>query len=165
MYWCTKLEERKTTGLTEGVKGLKANGMMHGKNIEGPISKTRKNSYILARNAYVKIGEEQKHENIIDKCREQPKPFYRHINKKLKDKRNINQLRDEVRLYEKSMEISKLLIKSSNSIYRRHNVGTKSKGRKQVWGMRDQSKEGDNTINEETSIRESNWATWCVRTH
>lgn len=57
----------------------------------------------LWRNKHIKIREEQKYEDVlIDKCGEQPKPFYRYMNKKL-----IHKERDEK--YEKPKEISELL--------------------------------------------------------
>lgn len=58
--------------------------------------------YKVERDEYLWIGrEEQKFKkDIIDKYGEKPKLFHRHINKKLKQKKGIVQLRGENRVYE-----------------------------------------------------------------
>ena len=55
------------------------------------------------RNQYVKIrrGEQKNYEkNIVDKCKEEPKLFYRYINGKLKNKDEIIKLVDNGKIIE-----------------------------------------------------------------
>ena len=55
------------------------------------------------RNEYVRIRREEKinyEKNIIEKCKEEPKLFYRFINGKLKTKKGINKLKVDGIIYE-----------------------------------------------------------------
>ena len=78
--------------------------------------------YKTLRNEYVNIRreEERKYEkNIVEKCKEEPKLFYRFINEKTKHKENIIKLKKDGVLYEKEEEISELLNTSFQSVFTR----------------------------------------------
>ena len=68
--------------------------------------------YKLERNEYVRIRreEEKRYEkDIVDKCKEEPKLFYRFINEKIKHKEIIIRLKENNEVYEDSKEMSKVL--------------------------------------------------------
>ncbi len=68
--------------------------------------------YKLARYEYVRIRREEERnyeKDIIEKCGEEPRLFYRYINKKLKHRECIDRLRDDHRIYEEPKEMSELL--------------------------------------------------------
>ena len=56
-----------------------------------------------ARNEYVRVRREEEksyEKDIVDKCKEEPKPFYRFINGKLKHKESVARLKENKELYE-----------------------------------------------------------------
>ena len=68
--------------------------------------------YQTARNDYGKMRKEEKRnyeKDIVNKCKEQPKLFYRYINGKLKNKEVIEKLKGDNRLVEDPKDMAELL--------------------------------------------------------
>lgn len=78
--------------------------------------------YRRARNEYSKIRkEEEKHfeSDIVGKCKEEPKLFYRYVNGKLKHRDGIDKLRKEGIIYETPEEMSEIMNESFQSVFTR----------------------------------------------
>ena len=73
-----------------------------------------------ARNAYVLVRreEERKYEkNIVDKCRNEPKMFYRFVNGKMKQKVGISKLTVDGVVYEEEAEICEIMNKKFQEVF------------------------------------------------
>ena len=67
------------------------------------LKQRTKEEYKIARNEYVRVGkkEEKRYEKyIVDKCKAEPKLFYRFINGKLKHKESVARLKEHKKVYE-----------------------------------------------------------------
>ena len=76
--------------------------------------------YQRARNEYVRVRREEERnfeKDIVEKCKDEPKLFYRYINGKLKHKDNINKLKSGGRIYETAKEMSEIMNKSFKSVF------------------------------------------------
>ena len=76
--------------------------------------------YKRARNEYVRIRREEEknfEKDIVNKCKDEPKLFYRYINGKMKHKDTINKLRRGGRIYEKAEEMSELMNESFKLVF------------------------------------------------
>ena len=79
-----------------------------------------KEVYKLARNEYVWVRREEEKrygKDIVDKCKKEPKLFYRFINVKLKRKESIAQLKENKEVYEDPKEISVVLNKNFLKVF------------------------------------------------
>ena len=79
-----------------------------------------KTEYKLERNEYVKIRREEEmkfEKDIVDKCKEEPKLFYRYINGKIKSKESVTRLRENNKVYEDPKEMSELLNKNFQKVF------------------------------------------------
>ena len=59
---------------------------------------------------------------IIDKCKEQPKLFYRYVNGKLKNKQEIEKLRQDNTEYIEDMEMAEIMSEHFKAVFTRENV-------------------------------------------
>ena len=76
--------------------------------------------YKTARNEYVRIRREEKinyEKNVIEKCKEEPKLFYRFINGKLKSKEGISNLKVDGVIYEDAYSQAEIFNKSFQSVF------------------------------------------------
>ena len=76
--------------------------------------------YKQMRNDYTKVRreEEKKYEkNIIEKCKDEPKLFYRHINKKLKKKESVTAIKEDDEVYEDVKVICEILNKNFQKVF------------------------------------------------
>ena len=55
--------------------------------------------------------------NIVDKCKEEPKLFYRFINGKIKHKEIITRLKENNEVYEDPKEMSEVLNKNFQKVF------------------------------------------------
>ena len=79
-----------------------------------------KEEYKTARNEYVRIRrEEQKNfeRDIIDRCKDEPKLFYRYVNGKLKHKEGISKLKFEGEVYDDAAEQAEIMNKCFQSVF------------------------------------------------
>jgi len=99
-----------------------------------------KNEYKRLRNEYVKVRreEERKFEkDIVDKCKEEPKLFYRFINEKTKHKERVTKLKRNGILYEEEEEISELLNNSFQSVFTNETEFEEPRVRHEVMKMKE----------------------------
>ena len=78
--------------------------------------------YIRERNYYVKVRREEKRnfeKDVIDKCKEQPKLFYRYVNGKLKNKHDIGKLRKENIEYTEDQEMAEVMSDHFSEVFTR----------------------------------------------
>ena len=79
----------------------------------------RKEDYKLERNEYVRVRreEEKRYEkDIVDKCKEEPKLFYRFINGK-KNTEIINRFKENNEVYENPKEMSEVPNKNFQKVF------------------------------------------------
>ena len=79
-----------------------------------------KENYKVARNVYSKVrrDEEEKYEkDIIDKCKEQPKLFYRFINGRTKSRNGVEKIKVGDHTYDEPKEISEILNKKFQEVF------------------------------------------------
>ncbi len=85
------------------------------------LNNRNREEYKLARNEYVRVRreEERKYEkDIVDKCINEPKLFYRYINQKIGNKETIAQLKHN-KIYEDPREMSKVLNVNFQKVFTR----------------------------------------------
>ncbi|XP_050714228.1 uncharacterized protein LOC126997279 [Eriocheir sinensis] len=78
------------------------------------------NNFKQARNEHTKIRREEKRKyekDIIDKCKDQPKLFYRHVNDKLKNRETINKLKMDGTAYEDPAEMAEVMNNSFHRVF------------------------------------------------
>ena len=83
-------------------------------------TRENKREYKQERNEYVRIRreEERKFEkDLVEKCKEEPKLFYRFINKKMKHKESITKLRENGEIFEESKDLCEILNKNFQSVF------------------------------------------------
>ncbi len=86
--------------------------------------------YKEARNEYVRIRreEERRYErDIVEKCKDEPKLFYKHIKGKMVSKETIDKLEKDGRKYEKEEELCEVMNESFKSVFNMEDdfVGTR----------------------------------------
>ena len=72
------------------------------------------------RNEYVRIRREEKinyEKSIVEKCKEEPKLFYRFINGKLKTKEGINKLKVDGIIYEDKYSQAEIMNRRFQSVF------------------------------------------------
>ena len=77
-------------------------------------------NYINKRNEYVKIRREEQRnyeKNIVNKCKDHPKLFYRYINGKMKNKREISKLKINYEIYEDAEEMIEVMNNCLQSVF------------------------------------------------
>ena len=77
-------------------------------------------AYKMARNNYVKVrrDEEKKYEkSIIDKCKEEPKLFYKHLKRKLNRREDIKTIRENGQIYENDKDISEVMNNNFQKVF------------------------------------------------
>lgn len=81
--------------------------------------KNRK-EYKMARNNYVQVRrqEERSYEkNIVDKCKDEPKLFYRFINGKMKQREGVSRVKDGGHVYEEDKDICDIMNKKFQAVF------------------------------------------------
>ena len=76
--------------------------------------------YKMARNEYSKIRKEEERKfecDIVKKCKDEPRLFYRYVNGKLKHREGVNKLKKEGRTYESDTEMSEIMNESFQSVF------------------------------------------------
>lgn len=76
--------------------------------------------YKRARNEYVRVRREEERnyeKNIVNKCKEEPKLFYRYVNGKLKKKDGIEKLKLNGEIYEEARKQAEVMNKSFQSVF------------------------------------------------
>ena len=76
--------------------------------------------YIEARNEYVRIRREEERrfeEDIVKRCKEEPRLFYRYINGKMSNKETIDKLIKGDNVYETAQEMSEIMNESFKSVF------------------------------------------------
>ena len=64
------------------------------------------------RNKYITIRQEERRnyeKDIVDKCKDQPKLFYRYVNGKLKNKSEITKLKTNNEVYDDAQEMAEVM--------------------------------------------------------
>ena len=77
--------------------------------------------YKEARNEYIRIRREEERvfeKDVVEKCENEPKLFYRYINGKMTGKETIDKLTKEGRVYQTAEEMSELMNESFRSVFR-----------------------------------------------
>ena len=77
-----------------------------------PKTENRWDEYIKTRNNYVQIirMERRKYErNVIDKCIDEHKLFYKHINGKMKHREGITKLKVKEAVYEQAQDVAEVM--------------------------------------------------------
>ena len=98
------------------MKELEREEMKHGGEWKGN-RKERKEGYKLERNEYVRVRREEIWKDIVNKCKEEPKLFYRFINGKIKHKEIITRLKENIEVYEDPIEMSEVLNKNFQKVF------------------------------------------------
>ncbi|XP_050695649.1 uncharacterized protein LOC126985138 [Eriocheir sinensis] len=78
------------------------------------------NDFKQARNEHTKIRREEKRiyeKDIIDKCKDQPKLFYRRVNGKIKNKETIDKLKMDGATYEDPAEMAEVMNNSFHRVF------------------------------------------------
>ena len=93
--------------------------------------------YKLARNEYVRIRREEERnfeKDIVEKCKDQPKLFYKFVNGRLKEKQSIERLRLNGTTYYDPNEQAEIMNKSFESVFtkEREMVNEEGKEREKV---------------------------------
>ena len=76
--------------------------------------------YVEARNKSVRINREERYnyeKRIMDKCKSDPKMFYRHVNFKMKKREGISSLEVEGVVYDKAGEMSEVMNKCFQKVF------------------------------------------------
>ena len=76
--------------------------------------------YKEARNEYIRIRREEERnfeKDVVDKCEEEPKLFYKYINGKITNKETIDKVRKEGRTYQTAEEISEIMNESFKTVF------------------------------------------------
>ena len=79
-------------------------------------------NYVNKRNEYVKIRREEQRnyeKDIVNKCKEHPKLFYRYVNGKLKNKGQISKLRINEEIYKDAEEMTEVMNNCFHSVFKR----------------------------------------------
>ena len=77
-------------------------------------------NYVDARNECVRIMRNEKlnyEKDIMDKCKSNPKLFYRHINGKMKKREGITGLRVDGKLYNETNEMAEVMNERFQSVF------------------------------------------------
>ena len=85
--------------------------------------------YIKLRNDYVVIRREEKRnyeKNIIDKCKEQPKLFYRYINGKMTHKHEIEKLKWNNEEYNEDLQMAEIMNEHFQGVFTREREGNEN---------------------------------------
>ena len=78
--------------------------------------------YITSRNECVKVMREVKHgyeKDIMQKCKSEPKLFYRHVNGKMRKKESVTSLEDEGRIYHDEQNMAEVIRDFNRSLPRK----------------------------------------------
>ena len=81
-----------------------------------------KAKYKSERNEYVRIRREEEikfERDIVEKCKEEPKLFYRYVNGKMKNRDSITKLRENDIIYEDPKEMSEILNRNFQMVFTR----------------------------------------------
>ena len=91
--------------------------------------------YIAERNSYVNIHREEKknyEKDIIDKCKDQPKLFYRYVNRKLKSKHTIEKLCQNYVKYTEDLKMAEIMNEHSQEFSPEKVSGMERRNRYQI---------------------------------
>ena len=80
----------------------------------------RSSQHTEARNEYVRIRREDEirfEKDIVEKCKEEPKLFYRHIKGKMTNRETIDKLEKGGKKYEKVEEMSEVMNENFKSVF------------------------------------------------
>ena len=76
--------------------------------------------YVEVRNECVKILREEKYKyekDIMDKCKSEPKLFYRHINSRMKKREGITELKDNGRVYNDEKDMAEVMNRKFQTVF------------------------------------------------
>ena len=76
--------------------------------------------YKEARNEYIRIRREEERnfeKDVVEKCKEEPKLFYKYVNGKLTNKETIDKVKKEGRIYQTAEEISEIMNESFKTVF------------------------------------------------
>ena len=85
--------------------------------------------------------------DIVDKCKEEPKLFYRFINGKIKHKEIINRLKENNEIYEDPKGMSEVLNKNFQKVFTTESEFKKPQGqvrKNQMWEIKISKKDRRN---------------------
>ncbi|XP_050725009.1 uncharacterized protein LOC127002828 [Eriocheir sinensis] len=88
-----------------------------------------KEDFKIARNEYVKIRREKEkgyEKDIVEKCKEEPKLFYRFINGKIKPRKKVGRLKDGNKVIKDSKDMTELLNKRFQQVFTKDSLFNES---------------------------------------
>ena len=83
-------------------------------------TENRWREYIEARNESVRVMREEKYnyeKDIINKCKKEPKLFYRHVNNKMKKQEGITRLKVDERVYQDKQDMAEVMNKEFQKVF------------------------------------------------
>ena len=98
-----------------------------------------KEDYKWARNEYVLVRREEEkgyEKDIVEKCKDEPKLFYRFINGKIKQKDKVERLKDGSETYEDPKDMSEILNKNFQQVFTKETEFTEPRDKtsnKKMW--------------------------------
>ena len=90
------------------------------RNVKKRPNRNSRRKYVEARNEYVAIRREAERayqRRIVNKCKDEPKMFYRFINGKLKKNDAVVKLRDDGKVYEDDKELAEILNRNFQTVF------------------------------------------------
>ena len=90
------------------------------RNYKNRVNGRNREKYVKARNDYIQIRREEEskyEERIVSKCKEEPKMFYKFINRKLKTKEGVVRLKQGEIRYENDRDLANVLNKNFQTVF------------------------------------------------
>ena len=101
-------------------------------------NETNREDYRTARNEYVKIRREEERnfeKDVVEKCKKEPKLFYKYVNGKIKHRDEITKLRRNGEVYETAQEMAEIMNQSFKSVFTKETVFAPPEDGKQLKGI------------------------------